>query len=198
MPQGASQASMLPLLLEANGLTESDIEIVNTPNDARVATLLQGDVDAIMGGADSSSVQLEQQGADFKAMLWADYGVSTVAQSIFANESFLNENPDQVKAFVAASVAGWAAADKDPEGAATDLKQVFPEVVETTALAELKGVIPLLCAGGAEVMGRAEPAQWQRTGELLTKAGLLPAGTSVTDYYTYDYLPPKAELPVCG
>ncbi|MGF9648842.1 ABC transporter substrate-binding protein [Pseudarthrobacter oxydans] len=198
VPQGASQSSMLPLLLEANGLAESDFEMVNMPATSQVPALLEKKVDVIIGGVDSSAVQLEQQGADFDEYTWADNGVTTVAQSVFANEGFLEQNPEVVRKFVAASIKGWETARKDPAHAVEALKKVFPDVVEETAAGELDGIIPLLCAGGAKHLGRAEPEQWTRTQDLLSKVGMLPEGQDPANYYTYDYLPPESELPSCS
>lgn len=197
VPQGASNASMLPLLLEANGLTESDLDLINLPSTSRVPALLQGDVDAILGGVDSSSVQLEQQNADYEAFLWADHGVGTVAQSIFANDSYLEQNPEIVRKFIAASLQGWVAAMQDPEHAAQALKDVFPDVVEETALLELNGIVPLLCSSGAKFVGRAEAENWTRTQDLLSRVDLLPAGRDPASYYTDDFLPTESDLTPC-
>ena len=197
VPQGASNASMLPLLLEANGLAESDFEQVNVPATSRVPALLQGNVDAILGGVDSSSVQLEQQNADYTAFLWADNGVGTVAQSIFGNGEYLQQNPEVVRQFVAASLDGWVAAMRDPQHAAEALKEVFPDVVEETAALELEGILPLLCASSAKFVGRAEPENWVRTQDLLSQVNLLPSGQDPAEYYTNDYLPAEADLTSC-
>ncbi len=197
VPQGASNASMLPLLLEANGLAESDLDVVNLPSTSRVPALLQGEVDAILGGVDSSSVQLEQQHSDYEAFLWADHGVGTVAQSIFANDTYLQQNPEVMRKFVAASLQGWVSAMQDPEHAAEALKEVFPDVVEDTALLELKGIIPLLCSSGARFVGRAEPENWTRTQDLLSRVDLLPAGQDPASYYTYEFLPAESDLTPC-
>lgn len=198
VPQGASQSSMLPLLLEANGLSETDFDMVNMPATSQVPALMEGKVDVIIGGVDSSAVQLEQRGADFDEYTWAENGVTTVAQSIFANEGFLKQNPDIVRKFVAASLKGWETARKDPAHAVEALKKVFPDVVEKTAAGELDGIVPLLCAGGAKFMGKAEPEQWTRTQELLSKVGMLPAGQDPAKYYTYDYLPKESDMPSCS
>src|ERR1041384_8269123 len=49
VPSGSSQTTMLPLLLKANNLKESDVNLINMPPTAMVPSLLQGQVDAILG-----------------------------------------------------------------------------------------------------------------------------------------------------
>lgn len=198
MPQGSSQSAMLPLLLEANGLSESDFETVNMPTTSLVPALLEKKVDVIFGGVDSSTPQLKALGTEFDEHTWAENGVTTVAQSIFANESFLEDNPELVRKFVEASLKGWDVARKDAANAGAALKSVFPDVNETMALDELAGIVPLLCAGGAKHVGKSEPEQWNRTQSLLSKVGLLPEGQDPTNYYTYDYLPTESDLPSCN
>jgi len=62
-----------------------------------VPSLLQGQVDAILGSMDAYQIQLEAQGAELNNFRFADYGVPTVSTSIFASNNFLSENPDLVK-----------------------------------------------------------------------------------------------------
>ena len=56
VPSGSSQTTMLPLLLKANNLKESDVNLINMPPTAMVPSLLQGQVDAILGSVDSYQI----------------------------------------------------------------------------------------------------------------------------------------------
>ncbi len=56
VPAGGSQGPMLPLLLQANGLKESDMTLMNMPVAAMVPSLLQGQVDAILVGARNDAI----------------------------------------------------------------------------------------------------------------------------------------------
>jgi len=199
-PVPSSQASMLPLFLEANGLSAKDVELVNLAPTSLVQSLLQHQVDAILGSIDTYQVQLEQQGAKnlFTAM-FADNGVPTVSTSIFARTDYLKSNPEDVKAFVAASLKGWDFATQHPDTAVNDLKKLWGQKASATSLPELKAALDgnLLCAGGAKYVGRAEPDQWAQTQNLLSQVDLLPKGVDPTKYYTYDYLPAESDLQTC-
>jgi len=199
-PVPSSQASMLPLFLKSNGLTDKDVTLVNLAPTSLVQSLLQHQVDAILGSTDTYQVQLENQGAKnlFTAM-FADNGVATVSTSIFAQKDYAAQNKDQVKAFVAASLKGWEFASKNPDKAVKDLKTLWGQKASVTSLPELKAALHgnLLCAGGAKSVGRAEPEAWARTQDLLSQVGLLPQGIDPTKYYTYDYLPAQSELQAC-
>ena len=197
VPSGSSQTTMLPLFLKANNLKESDVNLINMPPTSMVPSLLQGQVDAILGSMDAYQIQLEAQGAQLDNFRFADYGVPTVSTSIFVSDSFLKENPDVVRKFIAASLKGWSFALDNPDKAVKDLKQVFPEMNEKLAASELAAIGPLFCSGGAKYIGKAEDALWAKSQELLSEVKLLPAGQDPKTYYTNEYLPPASAMRAC-
>ncbi|WP_158253227.1 ABC transporter substrate-binding protein [Cryobacterium sp. N19] len=197
LPNGYSQTAMFPLLLAANDLVESDMDVVNMPPESMVASLLQGQVDAILGSMDNFSVQLLNEGAKTINLPFIDNGAPTVAQSIIASNTFLEENAEVATAFVTASLKGWVDAIEKPQAALDALKALFPEVNMNLAPGQLDATIYLMCANRAEFVGKATPQQWEDTVKILSAIGILPADISATEYYSYDYLPDEAELRSC-
>ena len=197
VPSGSSQTTMLPLFLAANGLKESDLNMINMPTTSMVPSLLQGQVDAILGSIDAYQIQAEAQGATLDVYRFADYGVPTVSTSIFANNNYIKDNADTVRKFIAASLKGWSFALDNPEKSVRDLKAVFPNMNEKLATSELAAITPLFCSGGAKFIGKAEDALWARSQELLSEVKLLPAGQDPKSYYSNDYLPPTAQMRAC-
>jgi NitT/TauT family transport system substrate-binding protein len=197
VPSGSSQTTMLPLFLKANGLKESDVTLINMPATSMVPSLLQGQVDAILGSIDAYQIQAEAQGAQLDIYRFADYGVPTVSTSIFASNAFLKDNPEVVKKFIAASLKGWSFALDNPDKTVKDIKTVFPNVNEKLAASELAAIGPLFCSGGAKYVGKAEDALWVKTQELLSEVKLLPAGQDPKSYYSNDYLPAASAMRAC-
>jgi NitT/TauT family transport system substrate-binding protein len=197
VPSGSSQTTMLPLLLKSNNLKESDIDMIDMPVASMVPALLQGQVDAVLGSIDAYQIQAESQGAQLDVYRFADYGVPTVSTSIFASNDYLKNNPEVVKKFIAASLKGWSFALDNPDKVIKDLKQVFPEVNEKLAAAELAAITPLFCSGGAKYIGKAEDGLWVKSQDLLSEVKLLPAGRDPNIYYTNEYLPPASAMRAC-
>lgn len=197
VPNAGSQASMFPLVLAANGLKESDIEMVNMPPDSMPAALLQGRVQVILGSIDYFAILLRKLGAETTDFPFIDNGAPTVSTSIVASESFLAAHPDKAKAFVAASLKGWNAALDDPAAAVAAMHAMFPDANVELAPAQIEATKQLMCANRARFVGKATPEQWTDTVRILGEVGVLPAGTPASSYYTYDYLPPEAELRPC-
>lgn len=198
VPAGSSQTTMLPLLLDANDMTEADLDLINMPPASMVPALLTGQVDAILGSMDSYRIQLELQGAELTGFEFASNGVPTVSTSMFASQSYIDENPEILKKFIAASLKGWSFALDNPEKAVADVKEVFPDVDPELVKAELAAITSLFCSGDAKYLGKAEPAHWERTQDLLSKVGLLPEGVDPTTYYTNEFLPADGELRACN
>lgn len=197
VPAGGSQGPMLPLLLKANGLKESDMQLMNMPAAAMVPSLLQGQVDVILGAADAYQIQLEMQGAELDVLPFADNGVPTVSTSMFASNDFIKQNPEVLKKFVAASLKGWSYAIDNPDKAIQHVKKLFPDLNEKMALAELKAIIPLFCKADAKFIGKAEDAHWARTQTLMAEVKLLPEGQDPKSYYTNEFLPAESEMKPC-
>jgi NitT/TauT family transport system substrate-binding protein len=192
MPVPSSQATMLPLFLAANGLSTKDVDLVDLAPTSLVPSLLQHRVDAILGSTDAYQVQLEQQNAGklFVAP-FATNGVPTVSTSIFADKAWATAHATEVKAFIKASLQGWSFAAANTAKATADVQQLWGAKADKATGDELQAIIDgnLLCAGGAQFLGKAEPAQWAKTQDLLSQVGLLPKGVDPTTYYTYAYLP---------
>lgn len=197
VPSGSSQTTMLPLFLKANGLKDTDVNLINMPPTSMVPSLLQGQVDAILGSIDAYQIQLEAQGAELDVYRFADYGVPTVSTSIFASNDYIKDNPEVVKKFIAASLKGWSFALDNPTQTVKDIKTTFPNVNEKLAASELAAIGPLFCSGGAKFLGKAEDALWVKTQDLLSEVKLLPVGQDPKSYYSNDYLPPASAMRAC-
>ena len=194
VPTGQSQTAMIPILFKANGLSESDVNLVNMPGNAMIASLLQKQVDAMLGSLDNYDLIFRQRGVDIVSLPFADHGVATVSTSIIASDAALAQKGDVVRKFIQASLEGWDAAIKRPDDAIKALVQTFPTDTEPPRnLGELKAAIALMCKNGAKFVGRAEPEAWTRTVSVAQQVLGLATTVPASAYYTYEFLP--ATLP---
>jgi NitT/TauT family transport system substrate-binding protein len=194
VPTGQSQTAMIPILFKANGLSESDVNLVNMPGNAMIASLLQKQVDAMLGSLDNYDLIFRQRGVEVISLPFADHGVATVSTSIIASDAALAQKGDVVRKFIQASLEGWDAAIKRPEDAIKALVQTFPTDTEPPRnLGELKAAISLMCKNGAKSVGKAEPEAWTQTVSVAQQVLGLSTSVPASAYYTYEFLP--AALP---
>ena len=190
VPSGQSQTAMVPILLRANGLTDSDVNLVNMPGTAMVAALLQRQVNAILGSLDAYDIQLKAQNVRVVDFPFADYGVATVSTSIIASNDYLSQHGDIVKKFVKASLDGWNDTIKDKSAGIDALVKTFPDDTQATRnMGELDAAIALMCKNGAKYVGKAEPEAWTNTVKVAQEVLGLPESVPASNYYTYEALP---------
>ena len=191
-PTGEAGTAVLPLVLEANGMTLDDIDRVPMPGTSLVAALAQGQVDAIIGSTEGWNLILEDQGFEVTVLPFAEWGVPTVSTSIFASDDFLAEHPNAVACFIEASLRGWDAAIQEPDAAIEALVETFPYDTDASLnRRQLDSAIQLFCANDAQFVGKAEPEAWEETVGIAQEYFDLPADLPPTAYYTYNFLPEK-------
>lgn len=198
VPSGSSHVALFPLLLEENGISPDEVTTVDLPMTSVVQALLQGEVDAISGAEGTQALQLEQLGHDTNSLYFADYGVSFVTTSIVANDSLLESNPEEVAAFVEATIEGFEIAMQDPQRAADAVEVIFPESDPDTTVAETEISLNIFCHESTTYFGLTEPERWDATFTALDEAGLAEADDVPEDLITYEFLPDESELPVCA
>jgi NitT/TauT family transport system substrate-binding protein len=192
---GTAQTTLLDAILAANNIDKSQVNIVNIDPGAFVGAVLEKKVDAILGGADYHSIQMRDRGFEVTDLFYRDVGVPTVGLSIIARDDRIEKDADLYKRFVAASLAGWEAARKNPDEAAAAVLEQFPSVTKEQITKQFDVVFKLMCAPGAKRLGEVPEKNWEATYTLLTTYLDLPKDKPISDYYTTALLP--ADAPAC-
>ncbi|MWB97514.1 ABC transporter substrate-binding protein [Agromyces seonyuensis] len=114
-----SNASVFAALLAANGIDESELEIV--PVDFDPTPLMNGEVDGFMAYLTNESLTVELAGYDVTNLPYADNGLPYVAESYAVTDQYLAENRDLIKAFLIAEIKGWTDVFQQPIEDTVDL-----------------------------------------------------------------------------
>ncbi len=96
-----------PIFAKANNVGAVNWTAMDPP--LRETMLVRGDVDAITGFTFTSLLNLEARGvktADVVVLPYPDYGVKLYGNAIIASPKLIKENPEAVKAFLAAFTKG--------------------------------------------------------------------------------------------
>lgn len=112
---------------------------------------------------------------------------------VFTTEKKLKENPELVRAFLAATVKGYQETVKKPSVALNDLLKENPELKRTLASAQLKAYLPLFTPAGGEV-GELQPStlSTDRIGSFLAfleEHKLIDKKITSQRFGTDEYLP---------
>ncbi|MGZ5133337.1 MAG: ABC transporter substrate-binding protein, partial [Caldimonas sp.] len=112
-----------PIFAKANGI--ANVSWTAMDPALRETMLLRGDVDAITGFSFTSLLNIEARGVkadDVVVLAYPSYGVKLYGNAIIVSETFLQKNPEAVKAFLRAFTKGMKDVIGDPKGAIATLK----------------------------------------------------------------------------
>jgi len=185
---GDALYATFPAWLKANGLSTSDVTIVNLDAAGKIAALSEGRVDAIMGFFHDQGPTIEgKTGKKVSYLLYADYGMNMLGTGIVANTESLTKDPELAKKFVRATQKSWAEAAKDVKGAVDAMVELAQnEPPQDVLTKQLTLCLPLLQLdqGGA---GVNTSAKWTETIDLMSKYGNLKDAGSPTKYWDESY-----------
>ncbi len=112
-----------PIFAKANGI--QNVAWTAMDPTLRETMLARGDIDAITGFSFTSLLNLEARGVkadDVVVLAYPSYGVKLYGNAIIVSETFLQKNPEAVKAFLRAFSKGMKDLVADPKAAIATLK----------------------------------------------------------------------------
>jgi NitT/TauT family transport system substrate-binding protein len=184
---GTPQAELLGPFLTKNGVNPNSVKVVNVAGSALLTTYASGVGDALVQPIPYGQPIIDPKRPS-RTFLFSDHGFSLPDYSILVSVRYLNEHPNVVRAFVEATMKGFAAAAKQPGAAVDAMVSAQPSVDRATALAQLTGWIPLFCPPNfnGEPYGKQSAAQWDFSATLLKQyADLSPENKE--PYYTNQF-----------
>jgi NitT/TauT family transport system substrate-binding protein len=136
-----------PLVLKANGVDPSKVDLLKADPGALAPMLASGKVAGTINWitvAPAFVKPLGETGKKLKVIAWSDYGFDGYGLSLFASEKILAERPETVKKFLRAYMKATAMAIADPTAAASALKAMVPEVDVDVARDQFAASVPLM------------------------------------------------------
>jgi NitT/TauT family transport system substrate-binding protein len=185
---GATWIGLLALLSSA-GLKQDDVNI-QTVGFTQVQALVTKKVDAVMGYLNNEPIQLQKQGLAVRTFDVAS-AQPLVSNGVAALRGTLSAHPDQVKAFVAATLKAVDYSIAHPQEAVEISKADVPGLDNPAnaadALTVLKATLPLWEHSGKA--GYSDPAAWKSMADFMQAQALLSGSVDATTAFSNDYLP---------
>lgn len=182
---GDAMYATFPAWLELNGLSTDDVTLVNVDPSGKIAALIEGRADVIMGFFHDQAPTIEEtSGKEVDVLLYSDFGMNLLSTGIVANTEFLEENPELAEAFVEATRESWEAAVENPDAAVAAMAENATETPpESVMIEQLDQTVPLLNLDEAGRPGINTEDQWQETITLLSEGGMLEDPGTPEDYW---------------
>jgi NitT/TauT family transport system substrate-binding protein len=178
----------LQALLYAGGLTEADVDIQEV-GFAQVAALREDRVAVVSGYANNEPIQLAAQGVPVNVLRVADV-YPMASDHLIVNESLIADHPERVAAFVTALQKGMNDVIADPKAAHDIALTYIPEAKQgdTAITVQVLEATTAMWQANTDVVGRIQPAAWQKSAELLQNIGVLTPPVDLSAAYDLTFI----------
>lgn len=190
---GDAPTTVFPMYLEAVGLSESDVTQQNLDPAGKIAAMLSGQVDGLIGFAhDQGPTIAAESGNEVSYLRYSDAGLNFFSNGLIAPDDTIANDPELVEAMVAATSEAFQAAADDPQAAVDSMEGVDPQLPEADVLLnQWEETILLLHtdATESEAPGVTAAEDWENTLSLLSEAELISGEGTVADYFDDSFSP---------
>lgn len=174
-------------MLDSAGLSESDVTMDSIGYN-QVEVLMADREDAVVIYVANEPVQLEAQGESIN-LLKASDALDLVANGLVTNEKTLSENPELVKAMIAATLKGIQYTIDNPDEAYEISKKYVENLASADQAVQKQVLLHSIEQWKATQLGFSKPDAWTNMQRILTKMKLLTNDIEVSTCFTNELLP---------
>jgi NitT/TauT family transport system substrate-binding protein len=188
---GSFTQKVIEAFMSERGLKPASVKFTNIDPSARVGMLASKNIKAIETFAMSKPGVVKAVGEQEAQMfLLADHGLKLYSNGILVREAYLKSNPEQVRAFVKASLEGWRDALADPKAAAEIVAKHIRGLDPDVTLQEIAIVNDLVATPEtrANGLGSIDPAAMEASVALIVK-NTGGAAVAAKDVHDSSFLP---------
>jgi ABC-type nitrate/sulfonate/bicarbonate transport system substrate-binding protein len=184
-----SDRAVLDTEVRAAGGDPAKVQVVNVGFDGAQA-LLAGRIAAFTGFLAADGVQLQVSGHPIRGFALNDYGGPRYPGLVaFTTTGLAAGQPALVRAFVAATVQGYAATLREPAVSLADLLRLNPGLERAFTSASLKAYLPLFDDGGRVPFGTLQGARIEELSRWMLANGLIAKPVTPARYGSFQPAP---------
>ncbi len=198
---GDSVRRVFPSFADIAGFDINEVEFVTIGYEVYSAELLSGRIDGLAeyyAAKPNYDLAANENDMELGILKFSDYGLDIYSNGFLAKESFIEENPETIKAFLNGVYRGFAYAYENPEEAVDIMLKYAPtlerDVIEAQFQLDKSAVLTEdVLANG---YGYISADQMERTIDVISNSYDLTENVpTAEEMYTLDFLPSKDEVP---
>lgn len=188
---GDAPSALLPAFAESTKIDMGKVNIVSTDPASKNASVISGKADGTVTFSFLAVPIISAAGVPADSLDYADYGVNVPGLAVIANTSYIADNPETVKKFVAATRKAMEWTKENPEKAIDILVEMNPQqkIITDTALGILKASFDLLHTDATQgkPVGLMAREDWASAEEILNKFVDMKKADSPDVYFTNEF-----------
>jgi NitT/TauT family transport system substrate-binding protein len=186
LPSAGASRTLFSPFAEANGIDVKKVQIVSVSGRGTVAALLSKDVQGASGASYTNLLRVREEMPQAGFLAYAEHGVATIGSGLVTTVKRIEENPDEVEAFVKAFLRGLDDSLSDPAGAVEATRDFFPDAV--SSYSNPVAVVEAVNGMVDKPLGKMSDEVWQRSVDVLVAAGDLKKAEGLDAYYTNKFV----------
>ncbi|OLT46912.1 sulfonate ABC transporter substrate-binding protein [Saccharomonospora sp. CUA-673] len=194
---GDALTDVFPLFLEANGLSDEDVRVQNTDAAGKMAAVMSGQTDALLGYAtDQGPTMQEESGKEVSYLRWAENGLNFFSNGLLTAQDVLDDRGDLAQRMVAATTEAWEQAAEDREAAVEAMEGSSEQLPSKQVLTEqFDETLELLHteATEGERPGVNTAEDWEQTIGIFADAGVIEEAGEPSEYWVDNVAPAAQE-----
>ncbi|MFJ7200438.1 MULTISPECIES: ABC transporter substrate-binding protein [unclassified Streptomyces] len=184
---GDALSKTFPIFLKKNGLDGSDVEVQNTDPAGKIAAVISGRTDGLLGYASDQGPTMQDKAKKQVAYLrFSENGLNFYSNGLLAGQKILSSRSELAGRMVKAVSESWAAAEKAPGPAVEAMDGASEQLPPKTVLSEqFRTTLTLLHTPSTEgkAPGVNDAADWQQTIDVFAEAGMVSSPKAVGEYW---------------
>jgi len=180
--------SMLATMLESDGLSLDDVELIDV-GFALSQAMLAGTVDAVVGAYWTHElIVMQNEGHEANVIFPDEWGVPTYYELVLvASEETVANKPELVQRFVDAFKKGYEYALDNPQESIDTLVEANPETVDEDVDREGVELLVPLWESAGQPFGSLVPQRWTDFADWLKSQSLVDESLDPSDAFTTQF-----------
>ncbi|POG48299.1 sulfonate ABC transporter substrate-binding protein [Streptomyces sp. ZL-24] len=184
---GDALSKTFPIFLKKNGIGESDVKVQNTDPAGKIAAVISGKTDGLLGYASDQGPTMQDKAKKPVSYLrFSEHGLNFYSNGLLAGQKILAVKPELARRMVQAVSEAWTVAAKAPGPAVAAMQgaseQLPPEAVLSEQFATTLTLLHTEATEG-QAPGVNTEADWQQTIDVFAEAGMVASPKAVTEYW---------------
>ncbi|WP_432148625.1 ABC transporter substrate-binding protein [Streptomyces sp. bgisy029] len=184
---GDALSKTFPIFLKKNGIGESDVKVQNTDPAGKIAAVISGKTDGLLGYASDQGPTMQDKAKKPVSYLrFSEHGLNFYSNGLLAGQKILAAKPELAQRMVRAVSEAWAEAAKEPGPAVAAMEGASEQLPPKAVLSEqFATTLTLLHTESTEgkAPGVNTEADWQQTIDVFAEAGMVASPKAVGDYW---------------